>query len=250
MRRTSLTVWILIISGLTALPAQAQNAAYLQGLYIASDGTARKEAAGAEESVGLIHHELLRSMGMRSRGNTDLALSSLGDQSAFGRVAAMQSASDSNDVLVAVVLGGWQKDPKHVEFSSLLSAHPDSITLDYILNFMLFVPARTTVLFVLAPSQFVFPLDLFEGQRPGVTGGGKYLVVLQPQNQRNFELSVDAFHELLERTGKSESGDSDKDGMLSMAEWLVLFGQLAKPEFTVLPYRIIEGPDIQLKQLQ
>ena len=249
MKRTPLIV-LGLLAGFGAATVEAQNAAYLQGLYIASDGSGRNEAPGAEGSIGLFHNEFLQSMGMRSRGNTELALRSLGEQSVFGRIATMQSVSDSNDVAVAVVIGAWRKDPTHVEFSSLMSSHSDTITLDYLLNFMIFVPVRNTVLFVLAPMQHAFPIDLFQGQRPGVGGGGKYLVVLQPQSQKDFDSSVDAFHELVEKSGETEAGDNNKDGMLSMTEWLVLFGQLARPEFTVLPYRIIEGPDIQLKQLQ
>jgi len=250
MTKTALVLAGIMMAGMTVCEVHAQGASYLQGLFIGSDGTPAKQAPGAEESLEGFHNEFLQSMGFRSRGNTVLALSALTEQSVFDRIAALPLSTDSGDVVIAVALGGWQKDPTHSEFSALFSVHPDKLTVDYFLNFMLFLPVRTTVVFILAPRQHPFPLDIFQGQRAGVGGGGKYLVVLQPKNQEDFDTTIDAFHDIVEKTGEAGSGDRNSDGFLSFTEWLSLFEQLSTPEFTVLSYRIVEGPDVQLKQLQ
>ncbi len=236
--------------GLFLRDVQGQSAVYLQGLFVGSEGTAKKEAPGAEETLEAFHNEFLQAMGLRSRGNTVLPLSSTKERSAYDRIAVLQTSSDSNDVAVVVALGPWEKDPKRVELSALSSVHPDRLTLDYLLNLILFLPVRTMSVFVLAPPRYQFPLDMFKGQRPGIGGGGKYLVVIQPKNQGTFEAAVDDLHDLLEKTGDGAVGDRNKDGLLSFAEWMALFELLAGPEFTVLSYRITESPDIQLKQLQ
>jgi len=240
---------IMVLLSLTVLTIRAQNAVYLQGLFVGSDGTAKKEAPGAEEGLEAFHNEFLQAMGLRSRGNTVLALSSIAEKSAHDRIAALLVSTDSNDVAVVVALGAWEKDSKRVELSALSSIHPDRMTLDYLLNLILFLPVRTMSVFVLAPPRYQFPLDMFREQRPGIGGGGKYLVVIQPKGQSDYEAAVDDLHDLLEKTGDGGSGDRNKDGMLSFTEWMMLFERLSTPEFTVLSYRITESPDIQLKQL-
>lgn len=104
-----------LVLAAAAYPAVAQNAIYVQGLFVGSEGTTSKEAPGAEGSLDAFHNEFLQAMGLRSRGNTVLALTALGGQSAYDRISAMQRASDSTDIAVGVVLGAWQKHAQFLE---------------------------------------------------------------------------------------------------------------------------------------
>lgn len=236
-------------AGLLFHRSAAQNA-YLESLFVGTEGPTRTEAPGAEDRLSEFQEVFLRSLGLRPRSGIVLPLSTLGERSGFEQIAAMTAAGNSSDVVVSMVLGPWRKDANHIELSALSSPQSETITIDYLLNLMLFHPSQAMVTFVVAPTQHPFPTEMFQKQQPGVGGGGKYLVVVQARNSTGYESVVDRFKDVLAEMEDPSGGDANGDGVLSFTEWLKLLVRKATAEFAISPYKILGGPDIGLRQLQ
>jgi hypothetical protein len=228
----------------------AQSVSYLHTFALGSNGSASVKATGSEDDLDDLQRSLVRRLGLRPKSQLSIKPSRSPDFSAFRLFGSLYSSVDSSDFVVGAFLGAWQASDRP-ELATLVGLSPDSITADYILHLTMFFPSHNAVVFVVAADGFEFPRNSLNGFATGIQGGGKYLITIRSRETAGYSSLLDRFSDLLDSNWDEVRNDENRDGNLSVSEWLSAFGRRAAGlGLTGSIVRVAEGRDMVLRQLR
>lgn len=229
---------------------RGQAVEFLQSLVLGSGGDGTLKVSFNEKALADVHASLVEALGVKPKTQVTLSASKPSGQSLLSRFASVYAGADSNDLFVGVCVAGWKTDPLRPGFVSVAGFHRDTITADYLLNFLQFLPTYDGVIFMIFPSRADFPPDIIK--TTGTKGGGgKYFVVVRTQERTTFENLVEAFLDALEESRGGKNADVDKDSFLSFSEWLQELSTIsAVSKVSLVPYKISDAPDLKIRQLK
>lgn len=214
-------------------------------MIVGSEGSESVRAKGAESRLDDLQEYLTASLGGRSKNVIVLPLSK--QASPFPTIATAYSTSDSTDLLVAVWMGPWQRNEKIQERSELLTGQKSRIQAEYLLNFATFAPSKSMLMFIVAPQQFAFPEMILKNPNAPMTSGGKYIVVVKPAAGMDFDGLMDAFEDILKDMPKSAPMDANKDGWVTVSEWLRDFMNKSRAQnLTLTMSQVAKFPDFRI----
>lgn len=223
---------------------------YLQSLIIGSAGRGSVQVSEAEEGLDDFQNSLVESFGLRPKPAVAIQMNASKESPVLRRIAALQRNMDSTDLFFAVCRGAWEPDARTPEFAALVSPHREKITIDYLQNLMQFIPSLDGVLFIIPPPPQELSPTLFSAIGPGVTGGGKYIVVLRFRGQSDYPAVLEAFDDVIFEQGTAEQVDADKNGRISFSEWMSDCQHRLGKAFVVQVYKMTNATDLFIRQLQ
>jgi hypothetical protein len=231
--------------------AHSQAISYLHTIVVGSEGTAAARAPDAGDNLEDIERSLVRQLSLRPK--TQLIIRSDGQRgdSHYKRVAGLYASADSSDLVIGVCQGAWVVGGKDSTVSILSGIGPDTLTADYLVHLMRFLPVHNAVLFVLAPTHFEFPRAALAGTPTGISGGGKYLIVVRQKGQEDFAGLVDQFADVMDSDFDGTADDSNADQHLSFTEWLgAVTRRAAAAGLSGTIHAMSAGSDLFIKQLR
>ena len=244
-RSKALLAIALVVCGFQGLDGQTVSAVNM--LLVGTEGNETARAKGAEGRLSDFQDYLTTSLGGRSK---NVILVPLSKQAlSFSTIATAYSTSDSSDILVSLWMGPWLKNEKSPERSELLSNQKVRVQAEYLLNLASFVPSKSLLMFILAPQQFSFPEGVLKNPNSQMTSGGKYVVVVKPPAGMDFDGLADAFADILKNMQKLAPMDVNKDGWVSVSEWLRDFMLKSKAQKLALTMsQVAQFPDFRIAE--
>lgn len=248
VKRIALTI---VIQSLLISFTYSQAISYLHTIVVGSEGTAAARASDAGDNLEDLERSLVRQVSLRPKIQIVIRSDEQRRDSHYKRVGGLYASADSSDLVIGVCQGAWVVDSKDSTLSILSGIGPDTVTADYLVHLMRFLPVHNAVLFVLAPATFEFPRSALAGTPTGISGGGKYLIVVRQKGREDFAELVDRFADVLDSDFDGAADDSNADHYLSFTEWLgAITRRAAAAGLSGTIHAMSTGSDLFIKQLQ
>ncbi|MEX1137996.1 MAG: hypothetical protein WEF53_01460 [Bacteroidota bacterium] len=248
VKRIALTI---ITQSLLIPFAHSQAISYLHTIVVGSEGTGTARAPDAGDNLEDLERNLIRQVSLRPKTQLIIRSDEQRRDSHFKRVGGLYASADSSDLVIGVCQGAWVVGGKDSTLSILSGIGPDTVTADYLVHLMRFLPVHNAALFVLAPTQFEFPRTALAATPTGISGGGKYLIVVRQKGEWDFAELVDRFADVMDSDFDGTAVDSNADHYLSFTEWLgAVTRRAAAAGLSGTIHAMSAGPDLFIKQLQ
>ena len=244
-------VLAIITQSLLISLAHSQAMSYLHTIVVGSEGTAVARAPDAGDNLEDLERSLVRQLSLRPKTQLIIRSDEQRRDSHYKRVGGLYASADSSDLVVGVCQGAWAVDSKDSALSILSGIGPDTVTADYLVHLMRFLPVHNAALFVLAPTQFEFPRIALAATPTGINGGGKYLIVVRQKGEGDFAELVDRFADVMDSDFDGTADDSNADQHLSFTEWLgAVTRRAAAAGLSGTIHAMSSGSDLFIKQLR
>jgi hypothetical protein len=226
----------------TAIHAQAIMNAHVIG--IGSDGTEQVNADNAESCVKDAASVIAGVFRGKLKTNMILLDSKPISPSIPAHFSQYFRSCDSSDFLFSIVVGGWTSNGSS---STLAMKGNESITADYLCNVYQLIPAKNSVLFIIAPQKYAFPEELLGSAEQMKATGGKHIIVVRAGKKMSYTDLLNGFIKTLEASFETPALDRNYDGSITLAEWLSACYEVA-PKYGVAfkGSTLVKNPDVQL----
>jgi hypothetical protein len=248
--------FIFIILSLGLISFQSSIKFTLYTIIIGSNGElidAHKNifANDAEADLDKISTLLKKSFGIYNYRAEIIRISEQNDSYLFHNISQLFRYTDSSDLFMSVICGAWRKDTAHLELSYLISEHQDRITVEYLINMIDFCKAQNAMIFILAPSEFAFPSEVFGNPTNHFETGGKYFIILRMAKNIKYEEMLEKYKDILSNLQLDERVDLDNNNIITISEMLNQFVALSEKEhFQMDIYPIASSSNLKLKNLK
>ena len=229
----------------------SQVVSYLHTVILGSEGTGAVQAPDAGDNLEDLERSLVRQFSLRPKTQLIVQSDDQRKGSLYKRIGGLYESADSSDLAIGVCQGAWVVNSNNPSLSVLSGIAPDTVTADYLVHLMRFLPVHNAVLFILAPERFDFPGSALEDSPTGIVGGGKYLIVVRQKGRQDFEELVDTFADIMDSDFDEPADDMNTDRRLSFTEWLGAFTRRAAAAgLSETIHTMSTGTDLFIKQLQ
>ena len=119
------------------------------------------------------------------------------------------------------------------------------VTAEYVLNLIHFMPAQTSINFILSPQRYRFPVQLLAEYAASAAGGGKHVILVGARERMSYEALVEGFVETVRSMQRQSELDINRDKVVTVGEWLQRFDARAREnKLTLLPYWLESSPEL------
>jgi hypothetical protein len=248
IKRWGILVWLLTLA-FHALPAQSITGGHV--VIAGSDGDEAVRAEGSEADLSTISDAVRAAFRGLIKSEVVLPMSEVGADPLFGKFVGILKSCDSDDMLLTIWIGPWIPDSIHPELSQLAGVTTAPITAEYVLNLIHFMPAKTSLNFILSPQRYRYPMQLLTQYPPSAASGGKHVMVVGAAERMSYEEVIEGFVETMREMGRQTAVDMNNDRAVTEAEWLQQFDAIARRNrVSLLPYWLESSPDVRLYRVR
>ena len=246
MKRTSLLVGLFLLAS-SALTAQSITGVHV--VIVGSDGNETVRAEGSEGDLSTISDAVRAAFKGLIKSEMVLPVSEVGHDALYSKFVSLLTSCGTDDMLLTIWIGPWIPDSAHPELSQFAGVTSTPITAEYLLNLIHFMPAKTSVNFILSPQRYRYPMELLTAYPSSAASGGKHAIVVGAAERMSYEEVVEGFVQTLKEMEEQAVLDANKDRVVTESEWLRQFDAVArKNRVSLLPYWLESAADVRLFQ--